>query len=299
LDYAKEISRWSYDDLQKAIAKSFNPPTRSLFEIVAQTSDELDQTEFIDNVSRNLKRGRFLLLIVGDGVRERVEMIAEFLQEHGHLNFSFALVELGVFQLPDEIGKGYVVHPRIIAKTVEIERAIVRIDDGKIVAEPLPTGKNGTIARRTQISEQVFYENVQIDSGMVLKLKAFFEKAKNNGLIIQPGQNSMQLRSNLYDINFGVFRTAGDFWNCGIAYTTNELGFPQIGENYLNRLANLFPGGYVLKTPDRFYWTVKVRVGNRLLTIAEVLAVQDQWLNIIQETLKELARIPEQTSKAI
>ena len=32
--------------------------------------------------------GTFLLLIVGNGIRESVELIAEFLQEHAHLEVS-------------------------------------------------------------------------------------------------------------------------------------------------------------------------------------------------------------------
>jgi hypothetical protein len=42
---------------------------------------------------------------------------AEFLQAHAHLNFSFALVELAVYSLPDELGGGRLVQPRVVCRT--------------------------------------------------------------------------------------------------------------------------------------------------------------------------------------
>ena len=135
LDYAKEISSWSYDDLEAAIRAAPQKSGISLCGIVSQHSEELDEIDFVDSVSRNLRRGRFLLLVVGSGIRESVELIVDFLQRHAHLNFSLALVETGMFQLPEELGKGYLVLPRVVAQTIEIERAVIRIEDGKVIAE--------------------------------------------------------------------------------------------------------------------------------------------------------------------
>ncbi len=80
LDYAKEISQWSYEDLQNAIGRSHGIHERSLYKWVSSNAETLDEQDFIDNVSRNLRRGRFLLLIIGDGIKENVAQIAEFLQ---------------------------------------------------------------------------------------------------------------------------------------------------------------------------------------------------------------------------
>jgi hypothetical protein len=294
LDYAKEISRWNYAELEGAINKTFNKREgRSLYELVSQYSEELDQSEFIDNVSRYLKRGRFLLLIVGNGIRESVERIAEFLQEHAHLNFGFALIEVGVFQAPPDFGTGYFVQPRIIAQTVEIERAVVRIEDGKLVAEAssVQEERPSTRPKRTKISEQQFYDVVAIDKKTAKDLANFLERARSMGLTVEPGQNSLMLKYELGDkeFNFGVFKTDGSFQNYGIALSTDKIGHPEIGEAYLNKLASLLEKATVYKSPDRFLWTVKKR-GNKYLTIPECLAVQDQWLDVIQETVNELVK---------
>ena len=101
LDYAKDVSTWDYTALEDAVKKASGFKAGSLYELVKANTIDLDEKEFIDNVTRNLRRGRFLLLIIGNGIREGVERITEYLQAHAHLNFGFALVEYGIFRNPD------------------------------------------------------------------------------------------------------------------------------------------------------------------------------------------------------
>ena len=143
LDYAKELSLWSYEELETAIKRS-RGKSESLYQIVAPYGVELDETEFIDNLERNLRRGRFLLLIVGSGIREGVEHLTDFLQRHAHLNFTIALMELAMYSLPESTGGGHLVLPRVVAQTLEVERAVIRIEEGRIVAE-LPAEKGTRI----------------------------------------------------------------------------------------------------------------------------------------------------------
>jgi hypothetical protein len=123
IDYAKELSTWSYETLQNAIdrTKPLEDPDdkteRSLFHL-ASAHGEVDEVAFHDAVSRNLKRGRFLLLIVGDGIREGVEGIAEFLQQHAGFHFTLAFVEIALFKAPG----GYIAQPRVLARTRNIDR---------------------------------------------------------------------------------------------------------------------------------------------------------------------------------
>jgi hypothetical protein len=58
---------------------------RSLFGIVAAGSSGIDSEEFVDAVSRNLARGRPVIAVDGDGIREDVIPIANLVQSHaGH-----------------------------------------------------------------------------------------------------------------------------------------------------------------------------------------------------------------------
>jgi hypothetical protein len=293
LDYAKEISRWDYDELNATIKKSRLVPDskQSLFEIASSQSEDLDESEFVDNVSRNLKRGRFLLLIVGNGIRESVERIAEFLQEHAHLNFSFSLVEMAIYDLPPEAGGGHLVQPRVIVQTVEVERAIIRIEGGQWSSKAVSVREETTASskRRTKVSEQQFFEDVALQDKDKESLHSFLEKARNLGLNTQSGDKSLKLKFAVGDDEhtFGVFRINGTFQNYGIALTTSEIGHPEIGENYLNRLAALLDNTYVYKGINKFQWTVKKK-DNQPVSIIECLAITDEWLQLIEETINYL-----------
>ncbi|WIY70836.1 hypothetical protein KB221_07385 [Aquidulcibacter paucihalophilus] len=132
LDYAKELSRWSSSDLQREVNRRLKREGNSLLELVRKTDPSVDEIQFNDALTANLRRGRFLLLIVGDGIREGVEAISEYLQRHAGLHFSLGLVELPIFVLP---GGDRIVAPRVLAKTHIMVREVVSLPDGYALAE--------------------------------------------------------------------------------------------------------------------------------------------------------------------
>jgi len=134
LDYAKELSTWDYGDLQREVNRRIGGSGNALYRIACGSDAENAPPEaaFVDAVSRNLRRGRFLLLLVGDGIREGAARIAEFLTTAGHLEFGFGVVELAVYAHEDA---GTVVTPRVIARTVELTRVIVEVADGMEIRE--------------------------------------------------------------------------------------------------------------------------------------------------------------------
>ncbi len=133
LDYAKELSKWTYEDLQREVNKRLGKSGNILYEIASKSDSNelLNESDFVDSVSRNLKKGNFLLLIVGDGIREGASGIAEFLVASGYMNFTFAMIELAIYQ-NEEIGE--ILLPRVITKTVEIQRLTIDIPDGLVLS---------------------------------------------------------------------------------------------------------------------------------------------------------------------
>lgn len=286
LDYAQTLSQCNYEELENAVrqarvASGLEPS--SIFELADEGHS--DEAEFIDRVERNLKRGRFLLLIVGNGIRERTELIANYLQNHAHLNFGFSLVDLSVFRLPDN---STLVHPRVIARTVEIERAVFRVEGSKFQILAPAAGKEASLPRRSSVSEQAFYE--ALDPRTAARLRSFIEDLNPLGIYPDPGSNSLKLKVNIGDIthNFGVFYTKGDMRNFGIAGTTAEAGQPHVGINYLKTLASFFEGAYVKDTPPEnlFHWTVRAQ--NGYISINESLDRQEAWKTLIAETIEKL-----------
>lgn len=125
LDYAKEIAAWDYADLQREVSIARGERgTNALFGLVAARHPDTDEAAFVDAVARNLARGRLMLLLTGDGIREGTESIVQYVGRYAGLHLTFGLVEVAGYEMPD--GR-LLVQPRILARTVNVERAVVRI----------------------------------------------------------------------------------------------------------------------------------------------------------------------------
>ncbi len=132
LDYAKELSRWSASDLQREVSRRIDRAGNPIIELLREAEHEIDEIAFNDALTHNLRRGRFLLLIVGDGIREGVEAIAEYLQTHAGLHFSLGLVEMPIFLAP---GGMRLVVPRVLARTQLVTRTVVAVPEGQTVVD--------------------------------------------------------------------------------------------------------------------------------------------------------------------
>lgn len=121
LDYAKELASWRYEDLQGEVSKALGELAgNALYERVRTRDPDVNEADFVDNVTRCLKRGEFLLLVVGDGIREDIAKIVDFLRSHGGLRFKLALVEAAIYRDRGRV----IVHPRILAKTETVRRVV-------------------------------------------------------------------------------------------------------------------------------------------------------------------------------
>ncbi len=123
IDYGAQLRRWRYPDVEKLLPQTPGEKRRSLWDVVGR--QDLDERDWIDKVNENLERGRMSLLVVGDGIRSEAEVLADAVAGHSDFQFRLALVEMRVFSL----GEGRrVVVPATLAKTQEIERAVVRVE---------------------------------------------------------------------------------------------------------------------------------------------------------------------------
>lgn len=285
LDYAKELSRWSYADLVKAVSRATGSPGDPLYSVANGSGDALASHEFADAVSRNLRKGRFLLLVVGDGIRESVEELAAFLHAHGHLNFTLALVEETLHRLPSELGGHLLVSPRIVSRTVEIERAVVRVIDGSIeVSAPSINDVSGapTTGRRIKLTEELFFEQFAVAAEIKSQLREFLVEAADLDIVADVKAHLHVKTPDLY-FNFGTFQRDGEFRNYN-ALRLNRYG--DLGTRYLQRLAELIPNGRVEQHENPFL--VTVRQGSRPVPASVVLANRAPWLALLADVRKEM-----------
>ncbi len=143
LDYAKELAAWDYSDLQREVSIARGERgVDALHRIVAGHHPDIVQAAFVDAVSRNLARGRLMLLVAGDGIREGTEAIVQYVSRHAGLQLTFGLVEMAGYEMPD--GR-LLVQPRLLARTTSVERVVVRVEGlGADLAEVVSLGDAAT-----------------------------------------------------------------------------------------------------------------------------------------------------------
>lgn len=131
LDYTQELARWGYEDLQREVSRRLGRHGNVLYELVREIAPGTDEAAFVDSVERYLSRGEFLLLIIGDGIREGVGKIVDFVQRHSGLHFQLALVEAALYRDRDN---QIVVQPRVLARTEIVQRIVV--ETGTLIDAP-------------------------------------------------------------------------------------------------------------------------------------------------------------------
>lgn len=282
IDYAHSMSAWSYDDLDRAVGKGVVADKsllrKSLLEVASMEGD-LDEPAFVDAVTRNLKLGRFLLLVVGDGIREGAETLAQYLQSHAGFHFTLSLVEMPVFHGPSG---GFIVTPRLLARTVNIERGIVRVTDGKPVVEAVPATTLATGVRTTLSQERIVEAISEATPGFLPALQSLLAAGENEGLFTESATKSLMVRflgADESTFTAGGFGPDGTFWT----YTTNwrpaALGLLDISHQYLEDVARVI-GGSVRQTPKPEQWYVVTKNGETPKAM-DILRHSEDWLRAI------------------
>lgn len=138
IDYARELSRYGYEDLQRQISVARKREGNVLYELAREAGSAIDEASFVDRVTRDLAAGRFMLLVVGDGITEGTRRIGEYLRDQPGLAFDFGLIEMAEYRYVDTAGaEQNVIQPRIIAQTVMIERTVIRSEVPGLIIEPV------------------------------------------------------------------------------------------------------------------------------------------------------------------
>ena len=128
-DYAANIQKWTYSDLSNV----YKP--RNLYKDIKRiTPDIPDESVFIDQVNNNLKKADFLMMIVGDEIRQSLETVTDFLTARLDKYCRLALCEVLTYTQNNIT----VVMPRLTLSTKIIERTVLT---DKVI-EDIPKSSN-------------------------------------------------------------------------------------------------------------------------------------------------------------
>lgn len=237
LDYVSALMGMGYEAFEAAVNKGAGAKAKRLYEIIAEASDALDEASFTDAVSRNLKRGRMLVIALGDGIRQEAEALAGLLQSHAGAHFTFALVELATWR--DAQSGDMLLVPNTLAQTIMIERGILIFGDGgpHIKAVEVEQAK-----RAHSISEEMFFEGLATrEPGLPAAVRAFLRLVEPLG-VYPDLKASLNLKIDLPDApratNVGYIAKNGQLWTSPLSWTaTREQAL-----RYNQALADLIGG---------------------------------------------------------
>lgn len=232
IDYAKELTTWTYSKLNESI-KISQQSRKGIIDLIREFEpiEEDEERIIIDNIERNLKRGRILLIIAGDGVRESVEDMVDYLQNTAQLQFTLGLVELQVFKNPTD-ENDLIVIPNLITRTREITRAIIKIENNStenIVAieTDFKEEKVKNHYNRKTLSEQDFFDSLEQNKNETYKIiaKNILDKFVHQGYLVEWGQATFSLK--MQDPNgsgsrITIFQVSKN-GDCYIGYSAQQL----------------------------------------------------------------------------
>ena len=276
--------------------------TDPLIDLVDDDDEEVNERELVDRINRNLRLGRFVLLIVGDGIHEDVEQMADFLNQTPQLQFTLGLVEMGLYAVdPKAEPPEFYVQPRIVARTREVTRAVVEI---KTTVQPdevlvsVPPAATDTQSGRAKITKSDFIEQLSRSSSpKVVKFAEWvIEHAQAHGLTITWGDDGPLLKYE--DAETGHSFTFGQLSRSGTLASTHRLfgGFRKHGldrsicRRYLDQVAALIPGAtvYTDLTPSG---TEREGIGksvNKGEPLDLLVTRGHEWFKIINATVQDI-----------
>jgi hypothetical protein len=284
IDYAKDLQAIDYADLEDRVRKARKEPAYDLFAAVSAGADDdtaSDEATFIDAVSRNLRRGRFLLIIVGDGITENLENITAFLQQHAGLHFGLALVQLAVHELPGTSQR--IVVPSIPLQTNTVVRGIVEwVDPGLRITPPPQTVQQ---AAPTSLTEEEFFAALnQLRPGTADRIVAFLKDCEDLQITWEV-KRTLIVRMIVDEYKVRPFVVNPD----GSVDTSFTSGIKHLLKSFAERLALAIPGTVARETPKT--WSV-VRQGGGFFDIWTLLDHQAGCrtaLEGLNSTLREAA----------
>lgn len=211
LEYAKAVKNWDYEKVNEAY-KAYNKTKKNLFDalVAAGHKDASDEREFIDVLTKNIRKARFLLMIVGDGIRENVEELLGYTGDMIDMHHNIALCELEIYK----IGTSKIVIPHLTAHTKIVKRTVVSIEDGSIKVKEIDEERQDAkiTNRRTPITDDDFIKNYIKTHNKVQpeQIREFMDDTRSKGLDIHYGEKSINiyLPNGLPMIKIGL----GDSW---------------------------------------------------------------------------------------
>lgn len=290
IEYANSLWEMEYDEFQELARSALAPAPlkdRSLYEYVAQSHPGivLGEADFHDELQKCLNNAEFMLLIVGDGIRENLEGMADMLYQP-QMHFKFGLIEVQIYEstaIPHRL-----VIPNIVAHATELRRTVVKVEGGatpsvSVNIEEPTAGKS----RRVLSDEEFFAELKDPDAAPLFRQLLEFGaelgasplwRASSVGLRLPDPRGLRKLGFTLYLMNLDA--TVSDSF---LAYQLDDSsGDVAIADNRAKALSKAFGVPYAAKYQSLERGIPWKRLADKL----------DTFKGIMRDTVEQLKRMP-------
>jgi hypothetical protein len=290
LSYAGALAALQYDGLLAAVRQTLKRTDGDPLSdrVIGPEADEEERESLVDGISRSLRLGNFLLLVVGDGIRSGVQQIAQVLQ-NATLGFSFGLIEMALYGGSAGVGP-YYLQPRILARTEIITRTVfVTGDDagGAKITKVEPAGKAQTL------SEKEFFDQLEkVDPSFPDEVRSFLDRCKALGCVPQLKRNLTLYADDPSGgrINLGGIKRDGSVELWGMAGHDAQYG-EAIGRRYMEQIVAFLPSARIKdEFPSPTSWHIRYQ-DRATVPLREMLAHQDEWLAAIQAVIERFRMI--------
>ena len=279
IDYASRLSELDYETLESRCRNSGRSPVgeKGLYGLAqaAYPKTVPDEARFIDQVNRDLQNGRFLLLVVGDGIRDGLERMLDALHHQSRLHFTFGLVELRLYRMPDS--EDILAVPSVVCHSTEIERAVVTVRQTTTPDVQVEV-RSDTGDKAPRLSEREFLESIR-DLTTRKFAEKVFDWARDNAAI-QIVANSAAIRVPFSTTRKGLilmrlFRTGRVYVTPPkLRKTLSNAGVEQdLVLEIAQQLKSIFPSAEL--RPDHAAVIPSMRASQLLEKFEEVIAIYD------------------------
>lgn len=290
LEYAKDFASLGYEDINREIRKQIKGRSwgsNPLFEMVSQyTAHTISETVFVDRVTRNLREGRFLLLVLGDGIREEMAALAQYLMHHS-LRYAFGMVEIRLYTLPD--GSALAL-PSLIARTQTIERHVTIVTTQNGITVTAPTQVISEKVEKTSLSTDEFYDILAQNNPQHLQwLKDLLSQLSNLPIDLQTGSKgeSLMLKLPIPDggqVNLMLLTpTNVQFWGVPSKYWSDP-DWQSLARHYLDQIASLVPGAFI----KEFTRGMDIKLGDKYVPLTAMHGKSKELAQAIQDMARRI-----------